>query len=366
MTRRIQMRPALSLDGSRTRRGPHPTMNRRSSRWRSPSRPPTGRIPRPFALGIDLGATKVASGLVGSGGAVLHHSGRFLHANDGPAGVVETVLESVRATLDGIGHPPDAVGIAVAAQVDPDTGTVVHAPNLGWRNVALGARLAEELGHPVTVVNDARAATLAEWRFGTGIGTRDLFCLLLGTGVGGSAVVGGHLLEGDRHALGEVGHLTVVSGGRRCHCPNRGCLEAYVGGWAIAARAQEAVRAHPRAGAELLRRGGSLLKVSASTVFEACRAGDPLSTRIVRETVRVLEDGAVSIANAFNPEVLAVGGGLVAGWPSLVGSVRSAVRARCQPPAARARVVPARFKEHGPLVGAAEFARERARPDHRR
>jgi len=310
-------------------------------------------------LGIDLGATKVVSALVAPDGTIVRHSGRHLHANDGPGGVIRTLVGCVEACLQG--DPlPKAVGVAVAAQVDPRTGTVIHAPNLGWRDVPLARRVSEELGGvAVVVLNDARAATLAEWRFGAGKGAADLFCMFLGTGVGGSAVVGGRLLEGGSHALGEVGHLTIVVGGRKCHCPNWGCLEAYVGGWAIAERAREAARADPEAGATLVARAGVANQITAQTVFQVARAGDPLAGRLVRETERFLADGAVSVVNAFNPSLLVLGGGIVAGMPEFVPIVEAAVRARCQPPAAMAQVVVARFGENAPLVGAGEASRKR-------
>jgi glucokinase len=312
-----------------------------------------------LVLGIDLGATKVVSALIGRDGAIVAHSGRHVHANDGPEGVIRTLLGSVEACLEGNpSRRPIAVGVAVAAQVDPRTGTVVHAPNLGWRDVPLARRVSEELGGiPAVVLNDARAATLAEWRFGAGRGVSDLFCLCLGTGVGGSAVVGGHLLEGGTHALGEVGHMTIVAGGRKCHCPNRGCLEAYVGGWAIAERAQEAVRSDTEAGASLVARAGKAEAITAQTVFQTYRSGDSLARRLVRETERFLADGAVSVVNAFNPSLLVLSGGLVAGMPELVPVVEAAVRTRCQPPAAMARVVIASLGENAALVGAGEAAR---------
>ncbi|HXW67939.1 MAG TPA: ROK family protein [Thermoplasmata archaeon] len=309
-------------------------------------------------LGIDLGATKVISGLVDESGRILHHSGRHVHANDGPGGVIRTVARAARASLGDGAALPSRVGIAVAAQVDPRTGTVVHAPNLGWRDVPLARRLSEELGASVTVINDARAAALAEWKHGAGIGVHDLFCLSLGTGVGGAAIVGGRLLEGGSHALGEVGHMTIVVGGRRCHCPNWGCLEAYVGGWAIAERARETVRAEPSAGAGLVARAGSADAITAQTVFQSYRAGDALAGRIVRETERFLADGVVGLVNAFNPSLLILQGGLVAGMPEFVPVVESAIRARCQPPAAGARVVTAQLGEDAAVVGAACVARD--------
>jgi len=332
--------------------------SKRAARSRKSDRRAPAHVP---VLGIDLGATKVVSGLVDPSGRIVRHSGRQVHSNDGPGGVIRSVARSARAALGEIAPRTVQVGIAVAAQVDPRTGTVVHAPNLGWRDVPLARRLSEELGAPVSVINDARAATLAEWKHGAGIGATDLFCLTLGTGVGGSAVVGGRLLEGGSHAFGEVGHMTIVVGGRRCHCPNWGCFEAYVGGWAIAERAQEEVRGDPSAGLHLVTRAGSAIAITAQTVFQAYRAGDMLAGRIVRETERFLADGAVSVVNAFNPSLLIVAGGLVAGMPEFLPVIESAIRARCQPPAAGARVVAAKLGEDASLVGAACVARESAR-----
>lgn len=338
-------------------------MNPRSSGKAERAREVGRGRPEPDAvLGVDLGATKVVSGLVAADGTILRHSGRHLHANDGPGGVIRTVARSVRACVGDPFEGPLRVGIAVAAQVDPRTGTVVHAPNLGWRDVPLARRLSEELNATVAVVNDARAATLAEWRHGAGVGVDDLFLLTLGTGVGGSAVIGGRLAEGGSHAFGEVGHVTIVAGGRRCHCPNWGCLEAYVGGWAIAERAKEAVRSDHDGGTALVARAGATEAITAQTVFQAYRAGDQLSGRLVRETERFLADGVVGIVNAFNPELLLLAGGLVAGMPEFLPVVESAIRARCQPPAAGARVAFAQLGEDASLVGAAVVARGQLAP----
>ena len=319
-----------------------------------------------LVLGVDLGATKVVSALVAADGTIVHRSGRHVHANDGPDGVLRTLVTSVQECRGKVAASElGTVGVAIAAQVDPSSGTVVHAPNLGWKDVPLARRLSDELGRdPVVLINDARAATLAEWRLGAGRGVSDLFCLILGTGVGGSAVVDGRLLEGGAHALGEVGHLTVVDGGRKCHCPNTGCLEAYVGGWAIAERAREAVLADPTAGSALRAKVGRLEELTARTVFDAYREGDPVAQGIVRETERILADGAVGVANAFNPSLIVLGGGMIAGMPEFAKVIESAVRSRCQPPAARARVAIGRFGEDAPLVGAAEAAR-RFSPAHR-
>jgi glucokinase len=312
-------------------------------------------------VGVDLGATKVASALVGADGRVLRRSYRLIRAAEGPSAVVEDVVSGVRACLDAGRPAPSGLGIGVAGQVDADTGVVRFAPNLAWRNVRLAEALSRDLEMPVTVANDVRAATVGEWRFGAGRGCGELVCVFVGTGIGGSIVSGGRLLAGCANAAGEIGHMTLVAGGRRCHCPNVGCLEAYAGGWAIAERAREAALEDPRAGERLVERAGTADAISAATVSELARAGDALARRIVDETAEFLAAGMVAVVNAFNPCRLLLGGGVVRNLPpGIVAVAREAVRRRCQPPAARAaRVREAALGADAGVIGAAWLARER-------
>lgn len=301
----------------------------------------------------------MVAGLVDARGRLEAESDRVVHRNDGPRGVLASVLAAV-AELEPDGGRPSAVGVAVAAQVDPGTGVVLYAPNLRWRNVPLGPWLARALALPVTLENDVRAATWGEWRHGRFAREGNLACLYIGTGVGGGFVVDGGLLGGACHAAGEVGHITLVAGGRKCSCPHRGCLEAYVGGWAVGARAREAVRADRRLGAALVERAGGLHRVTASTVTALARSKDPLSVRLMEETADWLGAGAVSIVNAFNPAVLLLGGGLVEGYPALIPRVRRAVARGAQPPAARVvRVARVHLGPMSPVIGAAARARDR-------
>jgi glucokinase len=316
--------------------------------------------PPALYAGIDIGATKVLCGLVDARGRVVVRSDRRVHRNDGPKGVVAAVLDELASFGPALRSVVGA-GVAVAGQVDARRGVVLYAPNLRWRNEPLGPRLAHELHVPVTLENDVRAATWGEWKHGGARGVDNLVCVYVGTGVGGGLVVDGHLLRGAVGAAGEIGHLTVVAGGRKCTCPNRGCLEAYVAGWAIAERAREAIRAAPEEGEALVQRAGSARRVDAATVTAAARDGDPLSVGLMQETGRILGAGAVGLVNSLNPDRLLLGGGMLEGWPDLVRQVREAVRWGAQPPAARAvRVARARLGPMASVVGAAWIARAAA------
>jgi len=212
------------------------------------------------------------------------------------------------------------------------------------------------LGLSVRVENDARAATRADWRFGAGRMVDNLVGISLGTGIGGGVVLDGHFAAGARAAAGEIGHLAIVSGGRKCTCPSRGCWEAYAGGWAIAERAREAFSQSGSGRSAGAPRKESAAGVTARSVFRRAREGDRLAVRLVRETEGYMADGVVSVANLFNPQRIVLSGGLLAGWPRLAVVMQRAVRERCQPPAAGVQVVRSKFGEDAALVGAAAAA----------
>jgi glucokinase len=321
--------------------------------------PEPGPEPSPLVVGVDLGGTNLSGALVGRDGRLLTPRVRHRHANQG----AEEMAAEIGALVVAIGsrakRPVAAVGVGVAAQVDEDQGVVHYAPNLRWDDVPLGPLLERSVGLPVAIVNDARAATVAEWRFGAGQGASDLLVVIVGTGVGGSVVAGGRLLEGSRGAAGEVGHTILFAGGRKCHCPGRGCLEAYVGGWAIADRAREAIEENPGQAAPLRRQSEIVGALDADAVGRAAREGDPLALRIVEETASWLGAGVAGLVNAYNPSRVVLGGGVVEGWPELLPAVERAIRAHCQPPAAGAEVRRVAFGPNSVVVGAATVARDR-------
>ncbi len=313
-----------------------------------------------LTIGIDLGGTKIAAALVDSGGRILASARKPTRPEKGPEAIVAdiaTLSASVSAQAEG--RPIIGVGVGVAGQVDPATGAVFSAPNLRWKNFPFQEHLETALHKPVSVLNDVQSATFAEWIHGAGRGVADLVCIFAGTGVGGGVVAQGQLVRGAAGSAGEVGHMTVSLAGPLCRCGNHGCVEAFAGGWAIAKRAQEAIRADPDAGAVLLRlAGGDIQRVTAAIVARALNRADPLAKSIVKETGEALGAGAASIVNGFNPALLILGGGVVEGLPELVGIVEETIRRRALPAAAeRLKIVRPQLGTHAGAIGAATWVR---------
>ncbi len=315
-------------------------------------------ITEPVTLGVDLGGTKVNVVLVDGAGRLLGSHKSLIDLSKHPDKVIENMLASVDVVLNQTGHKPSAFGVGVAAQVDQE-GFIFGSPNLGWQNFSLKQKLEEHLDLPVFVTNDVRAATWAEWRYGAGQGVDDLSLVFVGTGIGGGVVSEGKILCGCNNSGGELGHITLVYGGRKCRCPNRGCLEAYAGGWAIAERAQEAVKENPVEGEFLLSLAGTVEKVSSATVAQAFHEKDSLAELLVDQTGKYLAAGAVSVVNAFNPCCLVFGGGVIEGIPELVEIVKRELPSYALKSAVtNLRIVKTKLGNNAGAIGAADLARK--------
>jgi glucokinase len=314
---------------------------------------------KPLTIGVDLGGTKVSMALIDAHGQILYDNRYSTNPDRGSEAIVADLMDSVNKFHEQSGQGAVALGIGVAGQIDP-VGVVRCSPNLPFHDEPLQARLEEELGLPVMVTNDVNAVTYGEWCYGSGKGIDDMVVVFVGTGVGGGVISGGELLEGCNNTAGELGHTTIVVDGRKCRCPNVGCLEAYVGGWAIAERAGEAVSKSPSDGERLISLAGGIEKITAATVGLAYEEGDLLSRRLVEETGQYLAAGVVGIVNAFNPCLLVLGGGVVEGIPHLVHIVEGVVQKRALKPAAEnLKIVKAGLGAKAGVVGAAALARNK-------
>ena len=208
-----------------------------------------------WAVGVDLGATKLEVARVERGGKVVDSIRTPTRAEGGPAAAERDIVEAARLLMERAGTAPLGIGVGVAGQIERHTGRVLFAPNLNWREVPLRADLEEALEMAAVVTNDVRAITWGEWLYGAGKGYDDVICLYVGTGIGGGIVSGGRVVSGCANSAGELGHIVIDMNGPPCTCGNRGCLEALASGWAIARQAQEMIEPGPPIGQHAPRRG---------------------------------------------------------------------------------------------------------------
>jgi glucokinase len=243
--------------------------------------------------------------------------------------------------------------------LDHETGILIEAPNLGWRDFPLRDMVSESHGLAVEVDNDANCATYGEWWMGAGRGSKTLVGLTLGTGIGGGFVVNGELHHGATGAAGEFGHMTIDSTGRKCKCGNYGCLEAYASGPNIAARAVEGIEA----GVETLLVQlvqGDLEKITAATVYEGVVLGDPYAAEVMKETAKFLGVGVANLINALNPDAVVIAGGVTRAGDHLFVPLLKEVRRRAFRSAVEGcRIVPAALPETAGVIGAAGIFKER-------
>lgn len=315
-----------------------------------------------FVLGIDIGGTKIALGLVDESGKQVVGDRIPTQPEDPPAVTVQRTLDRAQQLMDEAGVGKEAlraVGIAFAGPLDAAEGRITTPPNLpGWHNFPLADVVRAALDVPTYLENDANAAAWGEATYGAGVGVKNMVYLTVSTGVGGGAVLDGRLYRGETGAACELGHIKVVYNGRECGCGGRGCLEAYASGTALAKRAQEAVAAgEPTTLAEL---AGGVEQIRAETVVQAMDAGDALATRLWHETMEYLSAGVGSFINTFNPRLIVVGGGLANAGERLFGPLREGVqRTAMGPLAAVVEIVPAQLGDAVGVIGAAAVARER-------
>ena len=317
-----------------------------------------------LSIGVDIGGTKVAAGVVDVEGRVLARARRVTPFRD-PKAVAETIAEVVSVLREE--HDVVAVGIGAAGFVDSDRSKVLFAPHLAWRNEPLRDAVAEAVGLPVVVENDANAAAWAEWRFGEGRGETHLVCVTLGTGIGGGIVSDGRVQRGRHGMAGEFGHMVVVPDGHRCECGNRGCLEQYASGNVLGREARELARVGSPVTVPLMERvGGDVDLLVGPLLTEAARDGDPCAVELFEEVGRWLGIGLANLAAALDPGVFVIGGGVSDAGELLLRPARESFRRTLTGRGFRPepRIVKAALGPEAGLVGAADLARpDLARPE---
>lgn len=310
-------------------------------------------------LAVDLGGTNVRAAAILPDGTIVARRQVPTRAEMGVSEVIERVAEAV-ATVAAAAHvPPTApVGLVLPGALNPLTGFVTIAPNLGWRDLPIRDLMAERIGRPVAIGNDVNAGAFGEWHYGVGQGTRDFIYIACGTGVGGGIITDGRLLLGRDGLAGEVGHMVVTLDGPRCHCGGHGCLEAYAGGWAIEAAAQVLLDAGiPSILTELMEERGEQL--SGPLINYAAEHDDGLAIEVLSRAGRALGFAVASLVHLFNPEVVAIGGGVISAGSFLFDPMHEALAEQLINGFERdLRVIPAALGQDSGLLGAVVLAQQ--------
>ncbi|HIC88273.1 MAG TPA: ROK family protein [Anaerolineae bacterium] len=315
---------------------------------------------RPLALGVDIGGTKIAIGVVDEDGRLLEHARWATDHSLGPPGILADIVCRARRLLDELDIEPTAltaVGVGCGGPLDRARGRVLSPPNLpGWDDLDVLSPFRDAFGIPAFLENDVNAAAWGEKQFGIGRNVSDMLYVNLGTGIGGGLIVNGRLLHGVGDGAGEIGHTTVLPQGPRCSCGNRGCLEVLASGTGIARRARQVLR---EGRFSLIRdlAGGELDRVTAQHVLEATRRGDPLACYLWQETVTYI---AIAVGNAVSllaPELIVFGGGVAAAGELLFKPLRKRLARRVRlVPVEHIPIVPASLGDQVGILGAAAIA----------
>jgi glucokinase len=314
------------------------------------------------AIGIDIGGTKVAGGVVDADGQVTHRARRDTpHRSKSPSVVEGTIVEVVAELMQAV--RPEAVvavGIGAAGFVAADRATVVFAPHLSWRHEPLQQALQKRVAVPIFVDNDANAAVWAEWKFGAAQGETHVMMITLGTGIGGGILINGQVQRGRFGIAGEFGHMQVVPGGHRCECGNRGCWEQYASGNALVREARSLFSANSPIASDLLDRvDGAVGNLTGPLITEAARDGDQTARELLAEIGSWLGVGIANLAAAFDPGMFVIGGGVSAAGDLLLTSARETFKRHLTGRGYRpeARIVVAQLGNDAGLIGAADLAR---------
>lgn len=308
-------------------------------------------------LGVDIGGTKVAAGLVDRRGKVVRTARSPMIAR----GSAEQGWRAVRDAIDAVMthtslNAVEAIGVCSPGWVDSKRGVLLNAANLPcWRNFPLAQKIEKHCELPTKLANDANAAALAEARWGAGKGYESVFYVSLGTGIGTALVLGGEIYQGQAGGAGEGGHMTINFRGPLCGCGKRGCIEMYASGTAIAKRARSLLRNRTNGRSRLLKMArGEASSVTTEIVSKAASSGDPLAKKILEEAAEHLAIWLGGIIDLLEPELIILGGGLGRVMTSFRGHIRRKLdRWTVNPHWQRIQIVNAQYGPESALVGAA-------------
>ncbi len=310
-------------------------------------------------IGVDVGGTKIAAGVVEADGTIVDEARR-----DSPATSQPAIVEAIVDIIDELGkrHEVEAAGVGAAGFIDAARSTVLFAPNLAWRDAPLKRDVEAKVSMPVVVENDANAAAWGEFTFGAAADVDDMIFLTIGTGLGGGLVLDDELYRGAYGIGGEVGHLRVVPDGHLCGCGNKGCWEQYASGSALVREAREFAKSgSPQASRLLELAGGRYQDIDGPMVTKAASEGDGAAVELLEDLGRWLGEGIATLAAVLDPAVVVIGGGVSAAGDLLIEPARRAfarnLTGRGHRPQLEMRL--ATLGTEAGIIGAADLARRR-------
>lgn len=278
-----------------------------------------------FYIGVDLGGTKIYTALATKEGKILKETIVPTDASKGVLQIVDKIINSIKFVLDGKETSEiKAIGIGSPGPLEVKKGIIAEPPNLPFRNYNIVAKLEEEFEIKVFLDNDANAATLAEYTFGAGIGCENMVFITASTGVGAGAILNGRLYRGSTSNALELGHTTVKYDGAVCGCGNRGCVESLASGTAIKRIADARV-----IGTGVETSLSKYEEITSKEVFEEATNGDVLAKEIIRECIGYLGVGVANAANAFDPDMIVLGGGVINGGDIIFEIIEEEMKERC-------------------------------------
>jgi len=304
-------------------------------------------------LGVDIGGTKVAVGVVDDDGKILSQTRTPMAANGTAEAGFEAVDKAIRSVMESeSGGKIQGIGICAPGPLDPRTGVVLNPPNVScWRNFPLAERVRAQYQIPVKVDNDANAAALAETRWGAARGFRYVFYATIGTGIGTGIVFDGAIYHGKTGSAGEGGHVSIDYRGPVCGCGKRGCIEVLASGTAIGVRARAKLNSAPSPSAMPDLANGDVSSVTSQTVARAYAIGDPMAQEVLAETVELLIPWLGSIVDLLDPDVIVIGGGVAGMLKPFFEQIQQTLPKWCVNP--KANEIPLRIAHYGADAGIA-------------
>ncbi|CAB4684942.1 unannotated protein [freshwater metagenome] len=311
-----------------------------------------------YAIGIDVGGTKVLGGVIDENGKVLATARKDTPRQGGSA-LTAAIADIAKELLQEF--TVTSVGVSAAGFVSSDRKTMLATPNIAdWNGVNLDSELSQLIGVRVVIENDANAAAWGEAKFGAGRNQDHLMMLTVGTGIGGGIVVNGALYRGAFGIAAEFGHLRVVPDGHLCGCGARGCFEQYASGNALLRHVREAINASPEVARNLLSRGdGTVAGLTGQAITQAARDGDPVALAAFNTTGQWLGAGIASLSVLLDPACVVIGGGVIDAGEILLAPTRESLQ-RNMPFAGKhpyPEIIAAELGNEAGLVGVADLAR---------